>query len=175
MTPYSNGHLLDRNPLKESGWILATAVSPQSEMVSMSDVGAWLMTTADPTWSWQVMIHVANRGHWMLLHSIEVLGTCKICSQKKQTISGSMDDQWIINGSSMDQWINGSMDDQWMISWSAANLPRRGDEWLISKAATEGIAKGLWANSGAVVLAEQLKSPPFLATKSQRLFSKNMV
>ena len=47
---------------------------------------------------------MANRGHWMLLHSIEVLGTCKLhifCSAKSANSE--------ING-----W---SVDDQLMISW----------------------------------------------------------
>lgn len=75
-------------------------VSPQSEMVSMSDVGAWHFNhdrqasrchdRHDPT---SVM---ANRGHWMLLHSIEVLGTCKLhmCNICKICEFG---DQWMIS------------------------------------------------------------------------------
>jgi len=42
----------------------------------------------------------------------------------------------------------------------------------LSEAATEGIAEGLWANSGAVVLAGSSEIPPLLATKSQRLSLK---
>ena len=102
---------------------------------------------------------MANRGHWMLLHSIEVLGTCKLhifCSAKSANSE--------ING-----W---SVDDQLMISWWSVDDLRGTVE--LSEAATEGIAEGLWANSGAVVLAGSSEIPPFLATKSQLWFLKNM-
>jgi len=93
---------------------------------------------------------MANGGHWMLLHSIEVLGTCKL---------------HICNICKICEFA-----DQWMISWWSVDDLRGTVE--LSEAATEGISEGLWANSGAVVLAGSSEIPPLLATKSQRLSLK---
>ena len=82
---------------------------------------------------------MANRGHWMLLHSIGVLGTCKlhskiskICEFGDQWMISwwSVDDQWMISWWLVDDqlMINGwSMDDQLMISWWSVD-----DQWMIS-------------------------------------------
>ena len=133
---------------------------------------------------------MANRGHWMLLHSIGVLGTCKLHSKISKICE--FGDQWMISWWSVDDQLMiswWSMDDQLMISWWSVD-----DQWMIngwsvddqlmiswwwvddlrgpvelSEAATEGIAEGLWANSGAVVLAGSAEIPAFLATKKSAL------
>lgn len=102
----------------------------------------------------------ASSLHWGTWH----LQIAHVQHLQNLRIRRSMDDQLMIS------WW--SVDDRLMISWWSVDDLRGPVE--LSEAATEGIAEGLWANSGAVVLAGSSEIPPFLARKSQLWFLKNM-
>ena len=140
--------------------IVATQVSPQSEMVSMSDVGAWHFNGATNSFTlpWSSWSNFSHGEPWPLDASSLHWGTWHLQIAHMQHLQNLR--------------IRRSMDDQLMISWWSVDDLRGTVE--LSEAATEGIAEGLWANSGAVVLAGSSEIPPFLATKSQLWFLKNM-
>ena len=105
--------------------IVATQVSPQSEMVSMSDVGAWHFNGATNSFTlpWSSWSNFSHGEPWPLDASSLHWGTwhLQIAQQNQQNlrIRRSMDDQLMIS------WW--SMDDQLMISWWSVD-----DQWMIN-------------------------------------------